>query len=222
MLPIWAAFLYGYPSLHPYILPTKNAQRHAVLSWYMYSGAPPSCNSCYVCTVMRMPIVVRHNKTDSFPHLIQKHRSQLGFVTYLLNCPRTLFSFKVACTATDWAQCLTWVQQHNSGLSRLTVHVSRSHTTGNTSGRTLLNDRPAHRRGHYLHNTQQTQKTNICAVSGIRTGSRVVIQYFSSFACFTKILKQIPSLVLFVPASMPFYSDMLFTTLPHVQRSCEH
>ena len=26
---------------------------------------------------------------DSFPHLIQKRRLQLGFVTYLLNCPRT-------------------------------------------------------------------------------------------------------------------------------------
>jgi hypothetical protein len=26
---------------------------------------------------------------DSFPHLIQKPRSQLGFVTYLLNPPRT-------------------------------------------------------------------------------------------------------------------------------------
>jgi hypothetical protein len=25
---------------------------------------------------------------DSFPHLIQKSNSQLGFVTYLLNCPR--------------------------------------------------------------------------------------------------------------------------------------
>ena len=25
---------------------------------------------------------------DNFPHLIQKHRSQLGFVTYLLNYPR--------------------------------------------------------------------------------------------------------------------------------------
>src|SRR5215470_15842382 len=32
--------------------PTQTAQRHAVLSLYMYSGAPPSCNSCYVCTVM--------------------------------------------------------------------------------------------------------------------------------------------------------------------------
>jgi len=26
---------------------------------------------------------------DNFPHLIQKRRSQLGFVTYLLNYPRT-------------------------------------------------------------------------------------------------------------------------------------
>jgi hypothetical protein len=40
----------GYPLLHPYILHTKNVQRHAVLSWYMYSGVPPSCNSCYVCS----------------------------------------------------------------------------------------------------------------------------------------------------------------------------
>src|SRR5215475_348287 len=58
-----AAFLCGYPLLHPYFLPTKNAQRHAVLSWYIYPGASPSCNSCYVCTVMRIPIVVRHNKS---------------------------------------------------------------------------------------------------------------------------------------------------------------
>jgi hypothetical protein len=32
MLPIWAAFICGYPLLHPYFLPTKNAQCHAVLS----------------------------------------------------------------------------------------------------------------------------------------------------------------------------------------------
>jgi hypothetical protein len=63
MLPIWTAFLCGYRLLHPYFLPTKNSQRHAVLSWYMYSGAPPSCNSCYVCKVMRIPIVVHNNKT---------------------------------------------------------------------------------------------------------------------------------------------------------------
>jgi hypothetical protein len=40
-LCIWAALLCGYPLLHPYFLPTKNAQRHAVLWWYMYSGTPP-------------------------------------------------------------------------------------------------------------------------------------------------------------------------------------
>src|SRR5215475_7218546 len=62
MLPIWTAFPCGYPLLLPYFLPTKHAQHHAVLSWFMYSGASPSCNSCYVCTVMRIPIV-RHNKT---------------------------------------------------------------------------------------------------------------------------------------------------------------
>src|SRR5215475_10795370 len=63
MLLIRAAFLCGYPLLHPYFLPTKNAKRHAVRSWYMYSGAPPFCNSCYVCTVILIPIVVLHNKT---------------------------------------------------------------------------------------------------------------------------------------------------------------
>jgi len=57
----WAAFLYGYPML-PYLLPTKTAQRHAVLSWYTYSGAP-SCDWCSVFTVMRIPIIARHNKT---------------------------------------------------------------------------------------------------------------------------------------------------------------
>jgi hypothetical protein len=47
----------------PYLLSTKIAQSRAVLSWYKYSGAPPSCNSRYLCTVMRIPIYVRHNKT---------------------------------------------------------------------------------------------------------------------------------------------------------------
>ena len=28
-----------------------------------YSGAPPSCNWCSVFTVMRIPIIARHNKT---------------------------------------------------------------------------------------------------------------------------------------------------------------
>ena len=90
-----AAFLCGYHLL-PYLLPTKNAQRHSVLSWYTYSGAPPSCNSCSVFTVMRIPSVAHHNKTGyrchlavSFPHLIQKRRS--GFVTHLLTYLRIKF-----------------------------------------------------------------------------------------------------------------------------------
>ena len=49
--------------LLPYLFPTKTAQRHAVLSWYTYSGAPPSCNWCSVFTVMRILITARHNKT---------------------------------------------------------------------------------------------------------------------------------------------------------------
>jgi len=32
--------------------------------------------------------------TDSFPHLIQKRKSQLGFATYLLTYPRTLMLLK--------------------------------------------------------------------------------------------------------------------------------
>jgi len=49
--------------LLPYLLPTKTAQHHAVLSWYTYSGAPPSCNWCSIFTVMRIPIIACHNKT---------------------------------------------------------------------------------------------------------------------------------------------------------------
>jgi hypothetical protein len=64
----WAAFVCGYPLL-PYRLPTKTAQRHVVLLWYTSSGAPPSCNSCSVSTVMRIPIVARHNKTRQCSHL---------------------------------------------------------------------------------------------------------------------------------------------------------
>ena len=47
----WAAFLCGYRLL-PYLLPTKTAQHHAVLSWYTYSGSPPSCNGYSVFTVI--------------------------------------------------------------------------------------------------------------------------------------------------------------------------
>jgi hypothetical protein len=63
-------------------------------------------------------------------------------------------------------------QQAISGLSRLTVEVYRSHTHTHThthTGRTPLNEWSARRRDHYLHNTQQTQETNIHVFSGIRT-----------------------------------------------------
>jgi len=49
--------------LLPYLLPIKTAQHHAVLSWYTYSGALPSCNWCSIFTVTHIPIIARHNKT---------------------------------------------------------------------------------------------------------------------------------------------------------------
>ena len=60
-------------------------------------------------------------------------------------------------------------QQLNSGLGRLDVEVSRSptishthtHTHTHTHDRTPLNEWSARRRYRYLHNTQQTQGTNI-------------------------------------------------------------
>jgi hypothetical protein len=55
-------------------------------------------------------------------------------------------------------------QQPKSTFGRLSVEVSRSHTPG----RTPLNRRSALHRGHYPHNTQQTQKINTHAFSGVR------------------------------------------------------
>ena len=84
------------------------------------------------------------------------------------------------------------VQKPNSGLGRLIVEDSRSHTIRqththththtHTSGRTPLNEWSAHRRGGYLHNTQQTQQTNIHALSAIRTrdtSCQVVTHWYS-------------------------------------------
>jgi hypothetical protein len=60
---LWAKSMDAAKDIHKEMLPVW-AKRHAVLSWYMYSGMPPpSCNSCYVCTFMRIPIIVRNNKT---------------------------------------------------------------------------------------------------------------------------------------------------------------
>jgi len=113
----WAAFLCGYPLL-PYLLPTKTAQCHAVLSWYMYSGAPPFCNSCSVFPVMRIPVVARHNKTREChhlavtvsPHFIQKLRLELGFVTDLLTFLHILSS--VACLRLPYFYTLSH-KRHN-------------------------------------------------------------------------------------------------------------
>jgi hypothetical protein len=66
-----------------------------------------------------------------------------------------------------------WRSSPISGLGRLIVELSRSHTVihvhMHTPGRISLNEWPNCRRGHYLHNTKQTQQTKIPAPSGIRT-----------------------------------------------------
>jgi hypothetical protein len=61
---------------------------------------------------------------DSFPHLIQKRRSQLGFVTYLLNYLR-IYSCKVGNT-----NSIFWEGQYkldNSIYSLGTVQPKRCH-----------------------------------------------------------------------------------------------
>jgi len=61
-------------------------------------------------------------------------------------------------------------QQPNTGLDRLIVVVSRSNPIRRTdTGRTLVNEWSPCNRGRYLHNTQQKKKTNIHALSCIRT-----------------------------------------------------
>jgi len=60
-------------------------------------------------------------------------------------------------------------QQPKSGLGHLIVEVSRTHRHKYTLGWTPLNERSARHQGHCVHNTQQTQETNIHAFSGIRT-----------------------------------------------------
>jgi hypothetical protein len=68
---------------------------------------------------------------------------------------------------------LSLAQQSSWGLGRWIVEISidhtKLHTHTHTSGRTLLNEKSARRRGLYLRSTQQTQKTNIHALSEIRT-----------------------------------------------------
>jgi hypothetical protein len=54
-------------------------------------------------------------------------------------------------------------------LRLLNFEFSISHTITHTPGRTPLNERSPRLRCHYLHNTQQTQDTNIHALSGVRS-----------------------------------------------------
>ena len=59
--------------------------------------------------------------------------------------------------------------QPYSVLSRLIVDIFRSHKDTHTHSHTPLNKWSTRRRDRYLHNTQQTQETNIHSLSGIRT-----------------------------------------------------
>ena len=56
-------------------------------------------------------------------------------------------------------------------IGSLIVEVLRSHTIRQTQtpGSTTLDEWSAHRRGRYLNNTQQTQESDIHALSDIRT-----------------------------------------------------
>jgi hypothetical protein len=67
MLPIWAAFLYRQHffvdilCFHIFCPQKPQTPRCSIVA-HVFRGAA-IFNSCYVCTVMRIPIVVRHNKT---------------------------------------------------------------------------------------------------------------------------------------------------------------
>src|SRR5215475_13011564 len=81
---IWAAFLCRYPLLHPHFLPTKNAQRHAVLSWYMYSGAPPSGQHFFVdilCCIHIFCPQKTHNATLFYHGTCIQGRRHLGSIS---------------------------------------------------------------------------------------------------------------------------------------------
>ena len=61
--------------------------------------------------------------------------------------------------------CFSVTQELTSGLGRLIVEFSRSRTPIMTP----LDESSTRRRGRYLHNTQETQETNIHTLSGILT-----------------------------------------------------
>jgi hypothetical protein len=75
------------------------------------------------------------------------------------NAPKKLVDGELSCP-------FSVALQPKSGLGRLIVEASRSHKTRHTtSGRTSLNEWSARLRGCFLHNTQETQQTNIHALS---------------------------------------------------------
>jgi len=78
--------------------------------------------------------------------------------------PTCYISVLKVSTTLNWLIYFFMAQQPQSGLGRLVFEVFRSHTVG----RNPLNEWSARRRGRYLHDKQK-QKTNIHAVSGIRT-----------------------------------------------------
>jgi hypothetical protein len=58
----WAAFLCGYPLLHPYFLPTKKTHVTVFYRGTCIQGRRHLVTAA-TSVVMRIPIVVRHNKT---------------------------------------------------------------------------------------------------------------------------------------------------------------
>jgi len=84
-------------------------------------------------------------------------------------------NFVVSSTLISLAFCGATTQLGSKGPRSLgfLVHTIRhththTHTHTDTPGRNPMNQLSARRRGRYLHNTQQTQETNIHALSGIR------------------------------------------------------
>jgi hypothetical protein len=63
--------------------------------------------------------------------------------------------------------------QPKSGLGHPIVEVSRSQTVRHTAGRTPLNEWSAHRKGRYLHNTQQTPMPSVRFESAILAVERL-------------------------------------------------
>jgi len=115
-------------------------------------------------------------------------------------------------------------QKPNLSLGRLVIEVSRSHKHAHmhTPGRNSLNERSARRRGRYLHNTQQTQKTNIHALSGIRTrnvsdraGADYALDRGICIFSITPLYSVLPHLYSLLPLCIQYYPCMFIITHVH-------